>query len=52
MAEFNFEDYLQDLQCAEMLKKGFQVYVADNKIKINSKKDFEKNFDKYLNLQI
>ena len=52
MGEFDLKTELEHYPCPDMLKEGFMFYIQKKNIKINSKKDFEKNLKEYENLNI
>lgn len=52
MAGFDLKTELDEYPMPEMLKAGFEFYINQKKIKINSKKDFEKVLKEYKTLKI
>ena len=52
MTDFDYLKEIDELQCPEMFKAGLKYYITANKIKINSKKDFDKEVEKYSKLNI
>jgi len=49
---FNLEEALMGLELPNMLIEGFKSYIDNNKIKIKTKKDFEKELKKFKELQL
>ena len=49
---FDYMKEIDELECPRMFKAGLKFYIENNKLKINSKKDFEKLLDKFKNLKI
>ena len=52
MTNFDYEKEINDLEYPAMFKAGLKYYIDANKIKINSKKDFDKLLDKFKDLKI
>ena len=52
MTKFDFEKEIDELECPEMYKTGLKFYIESNKIKIDSKKDFDKLLKDFSKLKI
>ena len=52
MANFNYADEIEKLDCPAMFKAGLKFYIENNKVKINSKKDFDNLLKEFKNMNI
>lgn len=49
---FNLDEFIKNYECSDILKNGFKYFLEVKKLKINSEKDFEKEFSKYKNIKL
>ena len=52
MSKFDFNKALDELQCPEMFKAGFNCYISSNNIKVNNQKEFDKLVKEFGNMKI